>query len=88
MRGYWLMLALLGVWRVTHLLHAELGPWRLLDRFRQWTECVLRTTLFRCFYCLSLWVALPVGLFLGTDWPEKLLLILAASGGAILGERG
>jgi hypothetical protein len=87
MRGYGLMLAVLGVWRVTHLLHAELGPWRVLERFRQRTGHVLHTSLLHCFYCLSVWVALPVGLLLGGDGLEKLMLVLASSGGAILLER-
>jgi len=32
---YWLMLGILGVWRITHLLQAEDGPWDLVVRFRR-----------------------------------------------------
>lgn len=41
-----------------------------------------------CFYCLSLWIALPFGILLGETWKERLLLWLALSGAAILLERG
>ena len=37
-----------------------------------------------CFYCLSLWVALPLGLYFGRTWLEKALLWLALSAGSIL----
>ena len=40
-----------------------------------------------CFYCLSLWVAIPFALFLGGGWGERLLLWPALSAGAILLER-
>ena len=35
MRFYWLALGILAVWRVTHLLHAEDGPWDVLYRLRR-----------------------------------------------------
>lgn len=44
-------------------------------------------TLLDCFYCLSLWVALPFAGFLGASWRERLLLWPALSGAAILLER-
>ena len=40
-----------------------------------------------CFYCLSLWIAIPPAYYLGEQWKEKLLLWPALSGGAILLER-
>jgi hypothetical protein len=40
-----------------------------------------------CFYCLSIWVALPLGIYFGTGWLEKILLWLALSGAAILLEK-
>jgi hypothetical protein len=40
-----------------------------------------------CFYCLSLWVAVPFSYWLGTTWPKRAVLWLALSGGAILLER-
>lgn len=87
MKVYWLVLAVLGVWRVTHLLHAELGPWNCLERLRTAMESHLHTRLFGCFYCLSLWVAAPIAWFIGDTSREKLFLWLASSGGAILLQR-
>jgi hypothetical protein len=43
--------------------------------------------LLACFYCLSLWVALPVALLIGDRLVEALLIWPALSGGAILLER-
>jgi hypothetical protein len=40
-----------------------------------------------CFYCLSLWVAAPLGFLLGENWRERVLLWPALSAGAILLER-
>jgi hypothetical protein len=85
---YRLVLGVLVTWRLTHLLHAEAGPWQLLSRFR---VAVSRINVLRqmieCFYCLSLWVAAPFGYLLGESWTERLLLIPALSAGAILLER-
>ena len=87
MKFYWLILGVLGVWRVTHLLHAEDGPLDLLLRFRRSVGNGFGGRLLDCFYCLSLWIAVPFALLLGQGWRESLLLWLALSGAAILLER-
>jgi hypothetical protein len=87
MRFYFLILGALAVWRITHLLHAEDGPWRLLARFRERLGSGFWSELFGCFYCLSLWIAAPLAWALGGDWGERLLLWPALSGAAILAER-
>ena len=84
---YWLALGVLSVWRVTHLLNAEDGPWDLVVRLRQRAGTGLWARLLDCFYCLSLWVAAPLAYFIGRGWFERLLLWLALSAGAILLER-
>jgi hypothetical protein len=43
--------------------------------------------LFDCFYCLSLWIAVPIAALLGASIAEKLLMWPALSGAAILLER-
>jgi hypothetical protein len=86
-RAYWLVLGVLGVWRVTHLLNAEDGPFRLLTRLRGATGSGFWGGLLDCFYCLSLWTAAPFACSIGSEWKERLLLWLALSGGAILLER-
>ena len=84
---YWLVLGILAVWRVTHLLTAEGGPWDLLLRLRKAAGTGFWGNLLGCFYCLSLWVAAPLAWLLGKGWKERLLLWLAFSGAAILLER-
>jgi hypothetical protein len=86
MRFYWLVLATLGVWRVTHLLQAEDGPGDVCVRLRQWASNGFWGKLLDCFYCLSIWVALPFAYLAGGDRKERLLLWLASSAGAILPE--
>jgi hypothetical protein len=87
MRFYFLTLGILAVWRITHLLNAEDGPWDLLVRFRRLAGTGVWGSLLDCFYCLSVWVAAPFAYGLGNDWKERLLLWPALSGGAILAER-
>jgi len=84
MRFYWLVLAILGVWRITNLLNAEDGPWNLLARFRQAVGNGVLGHLLDCFYCLSLWIAIPFAWAIGHSWKERLLLWPALSGAAIL----
>jgi hypothetical protein len=87
MRFYRLLLGALCVWRITHLLNAEDGPWDLLVRLRQRAGAGVWGELLDCFYCLSLWIAAPVAIALGKNWKERLLLWPALSGSAILLER-
>ena len=84
---YWLALGILGVWRVTHLLAAENGPWDTIARARLKLGDHVLGRLFDCFYCLSLWVSAPFAWALGASLRETVLLWLAMSGGAILLER-
>ncbi|HKF50520.1 MAG TPA: hypothetical protein VKB38_24360 [Terracidiphilus sp.] len=87
MRFYWLILAILGVWRITHLLHAEDGPWNLLALFRRTLGNGMLGQMADCFYCLSVWVAAPFAWVVGHGWKERLLLWPALSGAAALLER-
>ena len=87
MRFYWLALGILAVWRITHLLNAEDGPWDVFVQLRRLAGKGFLARLLDCFYCLSLWIAAPVALGIGTEWAERLLLWPALSGGAILLER-
>ncbi|MDL2355988.1 MAG: hypothetical protein QFF03_12095 [Pseudomonadota bacterium] len=84
---YRLLLGVLAVWRITHLLQAEDGPWDLVVRLRARAGDGAAGRLMDCFYCLSLWIALPFALLLGAGWRDQLLLWPALSAGAILLER-
>lgn len=84
---YWFFLGALGVWRITHLFNAEDGPSEVLVRLRRLAGSGFWGELLDCFHCLSLWVAAPVALMLGSGWRERLFLWPALSGVAILLER-
>ena len=86
-RFYWFVIGMLSVWRVTHLLAVEDGPWHILARLRRRAGDGSFATLLDCFYCLSLWLAAPIAWMIGDGWKERTLLWLAFSGGAILLER-
>jgi hypothetical protein len=81
---YRLVLGVLVVWRVTHLLFAEDGPWDVILKLRRQAGAEFWGKLLDCFYCLSLWIAAPLAMLLGLGWTERLLLWPALSAGAIL----
>lgn len=84
---YWFIVAALAVWRITHLLQAEDGPWQMIVRFRRALGSGMWGSLLDCFYCLSVWIAVPFAVIVGASWRERLLLWPALSGAAILMER-
>jgi hypothetical protein len=81
------VILVLGVWRITHLLHAEDGPWDVLLRLRRALGGGPLGGALRCFYCSSLWVALPLAYVGETTLASRALLWPALSAGAILLER-
>ncbi len=83
MRGYWFMLSVLCVWRITHLLQAEDGPGDLVIKLRRMAGSGFLGKLLDCFYCLSLWVAAPLAYFVPDSHLERLLWWPALSAGAI-----
>lgn len=87
MRFYWLALGILGAWRLSHLVTAEDGPADLLVRLRRAAGEGFWGRLLDCFYCVSLWIALPLAWWIGESWKERALLWPALSAGAILLER-
>jgi hypothetical protein len=84
---YWFVLGSLAVWRITHLLQAEDGPWDALVKLRALAGESVFGKLLDCFYCLSLWVAIPFAWLLAERWQHRIVFWLAASGAAILLER-
>jgi Protein of unknown function (DUF1360) len=87
MRFYWLVLGTLCVWRITHLLSAEDGPGNLMVWIRRKAGSGFWGKLLDCFYCLSLWLAVPFAFVIGEGARERFCLWLAFSAGAILLER-
>jgi len=80
------LLAALAVWRVTHLFSKEDGPWDMMLKLRRSPAGLVRKVL-SCFYCLSVWTALPFAFFLDGSIAERIVAWLALSGAAILLER-
>ncbi|HVR98061.1 MAG TPA: DUF1360 domain-containing protein [Thermoanaerobaculia bacterium] len=87
MKAYELVLSALCVWRITHLLQAEDGPWDLVVWLRRAAGKGFFGELLDCFYCLSLWISAPFAWGFGASWKERLLLWPALSAAAILLER-
>jgi uncharacterized protein DUF1360 len=87
--GFWprLVLAVLAVWRATHLLASEDGPFDLIARLRARLGNGFAGKLMDCFYCLSLWIAALAATLLSVKPLEWLLATLALSGAACLLER-
>jgi hypothetical protein len=84
---YLLVVGGLVVWRLTHLLQAEDGPWGVVLRLRAAAGNGMLGALMDCFYCLSVWIALPFAALLAANWLHGLLLWPALSAAAILLDR-
>ena len=84
---YGLALGILCVWRITHLLQAEDGPWDLVLRLRSAAGNGLLGAMLDCFGCLSLWVAIVFAALLAHGVLHGMLLWPALSGGAMLLQR-
>jgi hypothetical protein len=82
-----LVIASLVVWRLTHLFWGEDGPWNCFVRLRKLAGDSLIGQALDCFYCLSLWIALPIAYWMGASWPDRAMAWMALSGAAILLER-
>lgn len=80
-------MSILAVWRLTHLLALEDGPADLVFRLRTWLGNRAMGRAMDCFYCLSVWIALPFGLLLAVSWLDRTLGWLALSGAACLLEK-
>jgi hypothetical protein len=83
----YLILSVFVVWRLTHLLGKEDGPFDLIFWIRKKAGNSFFGKLMDCFYCLSIWIALPFGMWLGQNRIEKILVWLALSGAACLLEQ-
>jgi hypothetical protein len=77
-------LCTLAVWRIAHLLSQEDGPFDIVVKFRKLFGQGFFGTLLDCFYCLSLWVAVPFAILLCNEWLQGIITWLALSGAACL----
>lgn len=84
-----LLAAVLATYRLSRAISQEAGPFDLFDRLRNlflgnnWMAEGIR-----CLYCVSFWVGLSWGIYLGwrglIEWIDVPLLGMAFSGGAII----
>lgn len=81
------ILLVLATWRLAHLLHKEDGPFDIIFLIRKKAGTGFFGSLLDCFYCISIWVALPLGIWEGNNWWQKLLYWWALSGAACLLEQ-
>jgi hypothetical protein len=70
------------VWRITHLFSNEDGPFDLVFKFRKTLGQGFFGDLLDCFYCLSIWVAIPFSFLLSESIFETLIYTFALSGSA------
>jgi hypothetical protein len=80
-------LAALATWRVTHLLAREDGPAGAVVWLRARAGSGPLGELMDCFYCLSMWCAVPFGVALCRRRGDVPITSLALSGTACLLER-
>lgn len=76
------ILCALAVWRITHLVALEDGPFDLVFTFRKKVGDNVVGSLLDCFLCLSLWVAAPFAVLVSDTWVGRLVGWLALSGAA------
>lgn len=81
------VLSVLAIWRLTHLLSLEEGPWAVFLSLRRIVGQGFWGQLLNCFYCLSVWIAAPFALLLPASWVQRVIAWWAMSGAAILLER-
>jgi hypothetical protein len=80
-------ISVLAVWRLTHLLVAEDGPWDFVYHLRKKLGNSIAGKAMDCFYCLSLWIAAPLSLLVCTNWINRVICWISISGAACLLER-
>ncbi len=79
--------AALATWRATHLLSREDGPANVLSNLRARLGDGPLGELMDCFHCTSIWVAMPLTLFVSRGAGDFVPTWLALSGAACWMER-
>jgi Protein of unknown function (DUF1360) len=83
----WFFIGSLVVWRVTHLLSKEDGPFEIMFWIRKKAGAGFFGNLLDCFYCLSIWIAIPFAIWIGNGYKQVILLWLGFSGLACVIEK-
>ena len=77
----------LAVYRVAFLVAREDGPWGIFRWLRVSAKGSMAGRLVTCINCLSVWIALPLSLFVGNSWIEQAVAWWALSGAAVVIDR-
>ena len=72
----------LAIWRISHLFSQEDGPFDIVIKFRKLFGQGFFGDLLDCFYCLSMWIAVPFAVLLCNQWLQGIIIWLALSGAA------
>jgi len=81
------VLCALAIWRLTHLIVAEDGPWDVIVKLRAQLGDSQAGRAMDCFYCLSLWLAIPFTFAVASHCLGWLVSWLALSSAASLLEQ-
>ncbi len=81
------LVLVIAVWRVTHLISSEDGPFDLIFKLRKFCGDSFFGKLMDCFYCLSIWIGLIAALIAASDWKMVIILTLYYSGAALMLEK-
>ena len=80
-------LTALTVWRMTRLLAEEDGPRDAIAKLRARLGASILGRLMDCFYCLNLWISLPLAAWLSDSRAGFFVYWMALSGAACLFQR-
>ena len=81
------VLCTFAAWRLTHLIVAEDGPWDLIVRLRAQLGDRMAGRVMDCFYCSSVWIAVPFPFIMTHGALNWFVCWLAISGAASLLEQ-
>jgi hypothetical protein len=81
---YLFFVSSLAVWRLSHLLSEENGPFNISYRLRLAAGTGFFGAMLSCFYCCSVWVAVPFAVYMGQGYGNMFVQWLALSGAACL----
>ena len=81
------LLSALATWRLAHFVVAEDGPGDVVVRLRAMAGDGFLGAIMDCFYCASVWLAVPFAFFVTSDPVNWICSWLAISGAAALLEQ-
>jgi hypothetical protein len=81
------VLCVLALWRLGHFITAEDGPWHVVVRIRARLGDSMPGRAMDCFYCTSLWLAIPFCFLVAERAWSRVVCWLALSGAASLLEQ-